>query len=543
MRIGKLYVRLHFGIALFVCSVVIAAIMTTGLLIGINEVKQVKENETDKAMTVAKMVSHSPLVINSLSDGGKGGDGDIQSYTQLLQKDSNVRFIVVMDMNHIRKSHPDPYKIGKPFVGGDEDRALHGEDYVSIAKGTLGTSLRAFAPVYDSAGKQVGAVSVGILMSHVAQSVIGIKHVVYLGIGIGILIGIISALILSKKIKHILLGLEPFEIANILQERNAMLESVREGIIAVDKDGAIVVANAEAVKILTRMGIEDDLVGRKIDQVIQVANFERVWRNGKRYYDQEITINGLTLVMNTVPVSVEGELVGLITTFRDRTELKRMAEQLTGVKMYADSLRAKTHEFMNKLHVILGLVHIEAYEELNDYVRKLNNQYKLEIGQVSRIVKDPIIAGLLLSKLSFAREQGVEMTISGEGLMSSDGKMDMTDELVTILGNLIDNGIEAVHGSKEKVVKINLESHAGHIIMSVKDSGPGIADEMKDEVVKKGFSTKGENNGYGLYLVQQSLERINGTMDIRSDENGTMITVDIPMNGVKGNVTSTDSGR
>ena len=527
MRIGRLYIKLHVGIMLSLCSVVLLMMLITGSLIGIQEVRQSKQNESEKAISVARIVSHTPVVINGLQRHVP--DGTIQSFTMQLQKDAKVRFIVVMDMHHVRMSHPNPTKIGKPFVGGDEKQAMKGKSYVSVAKGTLGTSLRAFEPIYDSSGHQIGVVCVGILMSHVAKLVSGVRHVIYTGIGIGLLIGILSALVLSRKIKRILLGLEPFEIAGLLQERNAMLESVREGILAIDKKGTIIVENTAAIRILKQAGIKGKLTGEKIDEVFPSTQFSVGLDGEKSQQDQEMTMNGLTLVMNTVPVKVNEKVVGYITTFRDRTELKRMAEELTGVKMYADSLRAKSHEFMNKLHVLLGLVHIKAYDELADYIQQLNRQYISELDQVSRLVKEPILAGFLLSKMSYAREQGVDLILSGEGGIPSNLSPDFSDDIVTILGNLIDNGIDAVQENEVRLLQVDLTCESDDLVLSVKDSGPGISSEDIDRVFEKGVSTKGEQRGFGLFLVQQCVKRLNGELEMDTDQNGTEIVVTLPL--------------
>ncbi|MBN2910051.1 two-component system sensor histidine kinase DcuS [Polycladomyces sp. WAk] len=511
--------------AIFVCSVVIAALTVTGLLIAKEIARQTEKNLAGKAMNIAQMVARSELVIEALE--GKRDEAGIQSFADGIRRATNVRFIVVMDMHHIRKSHPDPTKIGKRFAGGDENEAMRGKTYTSIAEGTLGRSLRAFAPVRNSRGKQIGVVSVGILLNQVEEAVTQSTRIVYIGIGFGVLVGILGALVLARKIKNVLFGLEPHQIANLYQERNAMLESVREGIVAVNRDGRIVVANSEAMRMFHRAGIDEDPIGKQIEDFLPTSRLMHVLESGTPEYDQEHALNGMTLVVNRVPVKVGQEVVGAIATFRDKTELKQLAEQLTGVKLYAEALRVKTHEFMNQLHVVLGMVQIGEYEKLSSYIQQITHHYQMEIGSVSRLVKDPVLAGFLLSKFSSARERGVNLHIQGEGVWPSL-RPELTEELITIFGNLIDNGIDAVEESQTKEIHVSLSFDGNVLSLTVRDSGQGIPEELHEKVFEKGFSTKGKDRGYGLFLVRQSIARLGGRLSMTSNNEGTIVTVHLP---------------
>ncbi|SEM70954.1 DcuS/MalK family sensor histidine kinase [Lihuaxuella thermophila] len=526
MRKKKKYIRLHSAIALFVCIVVILSLSVTGLLIAEEIADQTKENLSEKAMDIAKIVGHSPLVIEALE--GKRDQAEIQSFTSQIQHMTNVRFIVVMDMNGIRKSHPDPDKIGKRFVGRDEVNALHGKEYISVARGTLGTSLRAFEPIRNADGKQIGVVAVGIMLNHIEEAVAKSTRIVYIGIGFGIPVGILGALVLARKIKTVLLGLEPFQIASLFQERNAMLESVREGILGVDRDGRIVVANTEAVRMFRKAGIYEDPIGKKAEDYLPGSGLPRVLKSGTSEYDQEQQLNGMVIVVNRVPITVGNQVIGAVATFRDKTELKQLAEQLTGVKMYAEALRVKTHEFMNKLHVILGMVQIREYEKLSDYIRQITDLYQMEVGSVTRLVKDPVLAGFLLSKLSYAREQGVKLNISGECTLPSPADPGIIHHLITIFGNLIDNGIEALENNEKKEIDVSLGYDGSVFVLSVKDNGRGIPEELREKIFEKGFSTKGKNRGYGLFLVRKSVQELGGELALTSDAQSTTFTVKLP---------------
>ncbi|MFC7440245.1 DcuS/MalK family sensor histidine kinase [Laceyella putida] len=526
MKFGKKVISLQAAMSLLVATVVILALAVTGFLISREVVQETDKHLTDKALDIARMVAHSPLVIDALE--GKEDDRQIQSFTSEIGRMTQVKFIVVMDMNHIRKSHPDQTKVGKRFVGGDEDKAMAGKEYISVADGTLGKSLRAFEPIRNAAGKQVGVVAVGILMDRVEAAKAQSARNIYIGVIVGVLVGAAGALVLARKVKKILFGLEPFQIAGLLQERNAMLESVREGILAVDHEEKIVVANAEAVRIFQRRGLVGPLVGKNIEEVMPESRLRHVLESGRAEVDQEYGLNGLTLVVNRVPVTVENQVVGAIATFRDKTELKQLAEQLTGVKSYAEALRVQAHEFLNKLHVILGLVHIGEYDKLSSFIQHITDHYQMEVGAVSRLVKEPVLAGFLLSKYSYAREHGVTLHLSGDCPLPLPRDPELVGEMITILGNLIDNGIEAVEGGEKKEISVFLKYDGTVFSCSVQDSGGGIPDEIRGDIFKQGFSTKGKNRGYGLYLVESSVEKLGGTLVVTSDGDGTTFTINLP---------------
>ncbi|MCH5584840.1 DcuS/MalK family sensor histidine kinase [Shimazuella sp. AN120528] len=526
MTSNKKPINLALMIALFVSIVLTMALSVTGILIGKKISDHTEKTLSEKAMTTAQIVAHSSVVIEALE--GKRKDADIQSFTSEIQRITGVRFIVVMDMHHIRKSHPDKKEIGKRFVGKDEVKAMNGKSYISIAKGTLGRSLRAFVPIRNSTGKQVGVVSVGILLNQVKTAIAQSTRIIYIGIGFGLLIGIVGALGLARKVKRILFGLEPFEIANLLQERNAMLESVREGILAINRQGDIVIANAEAIRMFQKVGYHDRPIGENVENYMPDFRLSNVLKSGIPEYDQEHKLNGMVFVVNRVPIKVDNQVIGAIATFRDKTELKKLVTQLSGVKLYAEALRVKTHEFMNKLHVILGLVQMKQYDRLTSFIQNITDHYQLEIDSVSKLVKEPILAGFFLSKLSYAREHGVKLTIFGDGTLPLSKNPKIIDDIVTIIGNLIDNAIESSENSSKKEVDVFLEYDGMIFSITVKDSGGGIPEDLHENIFKKGLSTKGENRGYGLFLVQRNVENLHGTLSFSSNEEGTLFIVKLP---------------
>ncbi|MCW9134490.1 sensor histidine kinase [Bacillus paramycoides] len=513
-------------ITLLVCTVVIFSLLVTDILISHNVERTTEDSQAEKAKTIAHIVANDSVVIDGLI--GKADTSAIQTYTNRILKNTGVQFIVVMDMDGIRKSHPNPQKIGHHFIGGDEGPVLKGNEHVSLAEGTLGVSMRVFVPVFSETGEQLGAVAVGISADNVKERVKESRHIIYIGVGVGVLVGIIGAILLARHIKKSLFGLEPHRIAKILEERNTMLLSVKEGIIAVDKEANVTLINNEAKRLFKKSGLEEDFIGKDVELYMPNSRIKEVLQTGEVQLNEEQNIYGITIVTNRVPLYVKGEIVGAIATFRDKTEIRKLAEELTGIRLYAEALRAQSHEFMNKMHVVLGLTHMKQYEELQKYVSSMVSEHQYEIGGVMKKIKSPVFAGFLLGKLSYAREKNIKLIIKEDSYLPEIYDERIIHELITIVGNLIDNALDAVTNCEKKQVEVGIQ-YGDTLIITVQDTGKGIQEDEIDALFIKGYSTKGDNRGYGLHLVKESIQRINGEIHIHSLlGEGTTITIEIP---------------
>lgn len=515
------------SIIIFLVIIVVAiSLFITDVLVSNTISDQIMDDQEEKALMVARIVAESETVQQGLAEETPE---NIQLFANDIRSTSGVLFIVVMDMNGIRYSHPNDEMVGLPFEGKDEANALMGQEYSSISKGTLETSLRSFTPVVNENNEQLGAVAVGISLGNVEQTLDESHKNLIIGSLFGIITGIIGALLIAKYIKKILYGLEPFTIAKTFEERNAMLQSVREGIIAVDKDARITLVNKSGLRLFEKAGLKKDPIGMGITEYMPTNGLEEVLQTGNSERDTELTINGMSFVVNRAPLIVDNQIIGAISTFRDKTEVNEMAKQLSGVKLYAEALRSQSHEVMNKFHVILGLVRNRSYEDLSLYIRQLVDHKNNEIGIVTNNIKDPVLAGFLIGKLSYARENGITLNIINETEIPIPTSSGTTHELITILGNLIDNMIEALTDSDRKQIDVKLSYDQGSLKLKVKDTGPGIKQQHLAHIFEKGFSTKGENRGYGLYLVKNSIDKLNGNLMVDSFQGeGTVFTIDIP---------------
>ncbi len=517
--------RLQTTITLLVCLVVAVALLCVYVLYSIEVSGQTRAALEQRAIAIARTVAYTPLVYEALD--GQVDPRQVQTYAEHVRRTNGVEFVVVMNMQAIRLSHPDPAQIGKHFRGGDEVSALHGHESISIAVGSLGRSIRAFEPIFDVKGKQVGAVAVGVSIGTLLTAVNENKWILYWGIALGALLGTIGAVLLARQFKRLMFGMEPEQIARLLEERSAMLQSAKEGILSVDQRFQITLANAEASRLIGAAG-DSDADERRFREFLRALQMERALA-GEPLKDVEIATNGHTLLVNVEPIRVNGQTEGAIATFRDMTEISRLMERLSGISLYAETLRAQTHEFMNKLHIMMGLLHMKQYERLEDYLRTVVPNLQMEAGTVRQQIKDPVVAGFLIGKLSRARELQVRLTLRDDTLLPEAADPHVAHELVTIVGNLLENALEASRQATAPAIELGFDYNDEELAVTVSDNGTGIPAAVLERMYEQGFSTKGDDRGIGLYLVRRGVDKLGGDISVTSSEvEGTMFELTIP---------------
>jgi two-component system CitB family sensor kinase len=493
--------------------------------------RNIESKARTNIMNVAEMVAHSKEVIDELKI--KDPDKKIGPYIDMQLKTlDQIQYIIVADTEGIRYSHPNPQMIGKKFVGGDEFRVVkEGETYISEATGTLGKSLRAFIPIYDTEnGSEIGFVSVGTLIQIIGEA----KHMAILYIILiafcGLTVGIVGAFMLANNIKNTLLGLEPEEIARLYNEKMGILDAIYEGLIAIDNKGKITLINDSALNILHYENRVDknDIIGKNIEEVLPTTRLTTVLETGKCEFDEEQRINDTLIMTNRIPIKDRGKVVGAIATFRDKTEVTRLAEELTGAQKMAWSLRAQNHEFMNKLHTIAGLIQLEEYDEALQFISDVAKSRNKISTILTKRIKDPSLSAILLSKYNKAEESRVKFIIDEASNLIKLPKYMTSDEIVSVVGNLIENSLDAVSNGGDGEIYIKIVQHKNYVEIKVKDNGPGIKEEYRDKIYEQGFTTKEGQRGHGMYIVKKIIEEANGNIDFKVDK-GVIWSITIPM--------------
>lgn len=514
-------------------ALVVALLLFSGVVAGYFSwrvlTKEVDGMMGDRLQGLARMIAARPEVSDAFTL--ENPSMALQPMADTWAFLSGIDFIVIFNMDAIRYTHPNRELLGKRFTGGDEEMALLGGYYVSKAEGISGPSIRAFAPVYDRQGEQIGVVVVGTWMTTFSRHLDALLAEVAALSLLGLAIGVVGAALVAYNIKRSIFGLEPEQIGKMLEERVAILHSIREGVVAVDERNRITMINGEAKRLL---GINEGSVGRPVMEVLSTTRLPEVVASGQPEYDQEQTIQGTAILTNRVPITLRGRVVGAVATFRDMSEMKELATELTGVKQLAEALRAQAHEFMNRLHTLSGLLQLERHEEAVNYISTVTRTHEEVVGFVTRRIHEPTLAGLLLGKISAAHERGINLSLDPDSLVPArDNRLGRVD-LVTVVGNLLENAFDAVAPLGEERRNVWLSMYADDLEMAieVEDAGVGIQQKDLAHLFARGFTTKPGNKGIGLCLLMHEVNRANGTVEVDSQVGiGTRFSVRLPLNG------------
>ena len=503
--------KLNTLVTLMVCAIIGSVLLVVFALYSVQITRATRDDVKDTALGIARTLADSPEIQRGLMQAPQ--ENIIQPIAQAVTKRNDLLFTVVTDMRGIRYSHPNEALLGLHFIGDDLTPALEGKENVSVNRGALAEALRVFTPVYDAQHEQIGVVVVGISLNKVEEQIARGRLNAVWTILFSIFMSSMAIWGLVRVLKRILFGLEPYEISALFEQRQAMLQSLREGVLAVDINGRVTMINQTAREILLLPA------GKQTENTSAplLASLRDVSKTGVARQDQEISCNGRLLLCNMVPVKSQDRVIGAITTFRDKTEVSQLMQRLDGMVNYVDALRAHTHEFMNKLHVILGLLNIKRYDKLEEYILQTAHHYQTDIGTIQSKVKSPVVAGFLLGKINRAKEAGVTLTLADESQIPDTASEEQVAVLITALGNLIENALDAMEGQQEGEIGLLLHYQNGWLSCEVSDDGPGIDPTQLESIFTKGFSTKGENRGVGLFLARQQIQNLGGEISVESE--------------------------
>lgn len=492
--------------AQFVLIVSLALFLgVAGTLINIHFEKQKRDQNLQN---VAQAVAQSPLLATEQEDNR----GLHEYLDSLLATLDDIDVISVINLENLRVYHSNPELIGTVYDGTQPDFASHQEGYYTMNdSGPSGVQRRAYAAIYDEEGNYKGFVIAIMLMQNVQKETLQTALIFILITITAILIELLITKELSGKIKRSLLGYEPGVFAAMYKIRDGILESLDEGIIAVDTKGVIRFANHAAVSMLEPQAAE-----------------EGGHMTGKSIRDYQLETD--TLLADNAPIKENGERVGEIVILHDRAEYTKLMEDLTGTRYLVDSMRANNHDFTNKLHVILGLIQMQMYDEAVSYIENITIVQRATISKIMNAVNEPAVAALLIGKTARAAELNVKFVFR-EGSNFSKTDMQLPSELlITVIGNLIENAFEAMNEcedyNKQNELLFGIYSKPNAVLITVDDTGGGIKEEHLEHIFENGFSTKGSGRGTGLYQVKQMVERANGSITLESQEGiGTSFSV------------------
>ncbi|MED3197968.1 ATP-binding protein [Bacillus toyonensis] len=515
---------------LLVLMSVIVSLIASATLLHFYVLDREKDVVNEKLENTARVVAKDPRVINEVANDSSSPA--IEQYTLEVMESTGVSFIVVLNNELIRKSHPDKSAIGKPFSDiEDAKQSLNGSEHFSKQVGVLGEGTRLFTPIWNEEGQQVGIVCVGFVQKTINKELWDAQKNLYFGLGFGLFVGILGALYLAKQLKKILLGFEPTQIVANIKERDTIIDSVGEGIIAVTSNRKILLQNFNFTELIKKAKFTgDNMKEGFLDNDIFSTFFEEVFTTGNSISDHVIVMNQFEFIVNIQVIYIDNKIYGAVATLRDQSEMQQLIRELSGTEQYIDALRAQNHKFMNQLHTILGLIELEKYQDVNYFIRVLNAGYHREIGFVADKIKSPAVAGFLLGKTSELKEQGVTLIIDPDSHFPSMKMGEMLHDLLLTMGILLDNAKEAMSLTMIKQATLFLHYDEEEVILiEVQDTGVGMDEALMEKIFVRGFSTKGGARGYGLDAVQSIVKQYEGLVDVQSEVgHSSIFRIEVP---------------
>ncbi|MFJ9375642.1 ATP-binding protein [Streptomyces sp. NPDC101455] len=526
---------------LFGMQAVLIAVVVAGyaLFTYVSDRSQAEDAAGRQAMAVARSVADSPSVIAAI--GTSNPTTHLESYSLKVQRDTQVDFITIMNPQGIRWTHPDRTQIGKKFLG-HIGPALKGDSFTETYTGTLGASVRAVTPVYDTDGTRIiGLVSAGIRVEAITQRVQD-QVTALIGVAAGALaLGAVGTYVVNARLRRHTHGMNAAELSHMHDYHQAALHAVREGLLMLDGQYRVALMN-DGGRELLGVGPDVDVVGRSVASLGLPAPLTGALLSSEPRVDEVHLTASRVLVVNTSPVS-GGERRGTVATLRDVTELQSLMGELDSERGFTQALRSQAHEAANRLHTVVSLIELGRAEEAVDFATAELELAQTLTDQVVSAVNEPVLAALLLGKTAQSNERGVELVVSKDSGLDDGLLPDSLParDLVTILGNLIDNAVDAAQGSLRARVTVTARTEAdpagsrSALVLRVADTGAGVDPAHAEAVFQRGFSTKPAGpggRGLGLALVRQAVNRHEGTLTVAEAEGGgAVFEVRLPLWG------------
>ncbi|WP_181803376.1 sensor histidine kinase [Streptomyces shenzhenensis] len=519
---------------LFAMQAVLIAVVVAGyaLFTYVSDRHQAQEAATRQATAVAHSVADAPSVRAAVHTPDPSAQ--LQPYALQVMRDTEVDFITIMTPEGIRWTHPDRTQIGRHYLGHIE-AAQRGHTYSETYKGTLGTSVRTVTPVEEN-GRVIGLVSAGIKVEAISERAQE-QVTALLGVAAGaLLLGALGTYVINARLRRHTHGMNAAELSRMHDYHEAALHAVREGLLMLDGRYRVALIN-DGGRELLGVGPKGEVVGRPVVELGLPAPLTGALLASEPRVDEVHLTADRVLVVNTSPVS-GGERRGTVVTLRDVTELQSLMGELDSERGFTQALRSQAHEAANRLHTVVSLIELGRAPEAVDFATAELELAQALTDQVVAAVSEPVLAALLLGKTAQAHERGVELVVSDESRLD-DGLLPESlsaRDLVTILGNLIDNAVDAAQGTVRARVTVTAytdDADDAELVLRVTDTGAGVDPAHAELVFQRGFSTKPAGpggRGLGLALVRQAVVRLDGILTVtEAAEGGAVFEVRLPL--------------
>ena len=523
-------IQRKISVTQIVLIVSLSLILTmAGLVINIHFQREKIDNNLQN---ISETIATSPILKeNDVQNSNALAQESLLRYLDSLKKSLlDVDVISIVNKNNTRFYHTNHNLIGTEY-DGEQPNFNDVSFYIVNTSGPSGLQRRAYSALYDNNGEYVGFIMVIILTENVNASLMPIIVTYSVITLIVIVVELLISSWISGNIKKSLLGYEPDTISAMYLIRDNILESLEEGVIAIDKNSNIIFANNSVVKILDKTN-EQELIGQNLSNIKNGLVIKRALSGEERELNiHEQISEDIDVLIDRIPIKNGQETVGTIGILHNRAEYTKLMEDLSGTRYLVDSMRANNHDFTNKLHVILGLIQMQMYDNAISYIENITIVQRATISKIMNTINEPSIAALLIGKTSRASELNVKFILRESSYFSNSDISLPTEVLITIIGNLIENAFESMNEKEysqyeQKQLLFGIYSKPNALLITVDDTGLGIKKENIGHIFENGFSTKGANRGTGLYQVKTMIDNLGGQITVETQENvGTSFSV------------------
>ncbi|MFC5501054.1 ATP-binding protein [Lysinimonas soli] len=497
-----------FGVQVLAVLVIGAVLL---VILVLDAQRSVSDDAAAKSLAVSQTIASDPAVTSAIE--ASDPTAALQPYALAVMKSAHVDFVTIMDPNGIRFTHPDPAQIGQHFLG-TISAAQQGRSITETYTGTLGPSVRAVVPITDH-GRLVGMVSAGVTTAKVSTAVLPrVPFLVGLSILV-VLLGAAAAAFTRRSLWRMTGRLAPQQMSRMVQFYESVLHSVREGVVLTDPQHRVVLYNDEAADLLGLPPAPESLPPRTAGELDIDPDVAALLDSGRRVIEETHVAEGRVLLVNQEPALTTGrEPAGAhsaVMTLRDQSRLQAILGELESIRTMSEALQSQSHEHLNTLHTIASLIEMGRAEEVSALIDDISRTSQGLADAVNGRDASPVLAALLLGKAATATERGVILDVDlADGVVLPLSP----NETVSVVGNLVDNALDAVRRSPApRRVGVRIRGEAADVVLDITDTGPGIPEGT--DVFAPGVTSKADDggaHGLGLGVVRRIVEEHGGTI-------------------------------